>query len=71
MTPRPQVDLYSGTDELLERFVLASHRCGYMAIEKTLGSHLEPMVVLTLPAKRTPELTCALDWWKAHHRDRT
>jgi hypothetical protein len=68
-TQRPRVNLYTGPDQLLDDFVLASHRCGYAAIEKTLGSHLAPMVVLTLPAKPSPELTCALDWWKAHQHD--
>ncbi len=61
-----EVYLFRGPDKVLEQFLDASKACGYSHIDKTLGGHLETIVVLDIPAPRTAEFDCALSWAKTH-----
>jgi hypothetical protein len=67
--PAAQVYLFHGPDPVLEQFVAASQACGYPHIQRMLGSHLEPIVVLDAPSLKAPEFDCAWSWAKAHERD--
>ena len=64
-----QVYLFHGSGQVLDQFVAASQACGYPHIQRMLGSHLEPIVVLDAPSLNTSEFDCTWSWAKAHERD--
>lgn len=64
-----QAYLFHGPDQVLGQFVVASQACDHPHVQRMLGSHLEPIVVLDVPSPKTSEFECAWSWAKAHERD--
>ena len=68
--PRPQqVYIYHGPDAVLDGLVAAAAACGHPGVEKAVGNHVEPIVVLTIPRPLTPQYRCTLLWAEDHARD--
>jgi hypothetical protein len=67
--PQIRAYLFHGPQTVLVEFVAAAKACGYQDIEMTRASHLEPIVVMNIPTKPTPEFQCAWKWALEHQAD--
>lgn len=65
--PPPRlVYIFHGSDDVLAGFMAAASACGCAGIEKTIGSHIESIVVLQIPRPITPQYRCVLGWANDH-----
>jgi hypothetical protein len=66
-TPTVYTTIVKGPDALLDGLMGAAKTCGYSAVERRLGSHLEPIVIVTeADARKNPAYRCVKAWIAAN-----